>query len=144
MRAGARCAGSSGFPSVPSVRTQLTLRVPISHAATWLVPRLPAFQESFWHVDLEIRQGSGSWPGFHATRLRDDTAVAICGPVLLRRHGVHRCFDADSTERPLAGQAMVVDASIVALEMVAAGTTPTDSQAAHNLRTTSTHLVGVL
>ena len=39
--------GSSG-------RTQLTVRVQISYATTWLVPRLPQFREAFPHVDLRI------------------------------------------------------------------------------------------
>ena len=153
-------AATVGLFGAPD-RTQLTLRVPVSYAMTWLVPRLPDFWDAFGHidlrvlsaiwtdalppdeVDLEIRQGSGSWPGFHTTRLHDDTAVAICGPELLRRHApvdrledlrglprvqvlgfddlVHRFFDADSTDRPPVSQAMVVDTSIAALEMVAAG-----------------------
>ena len=142
-------------------RTQLTLRVPISYAVTWLVPRLPTFWDAFGHidlrvlsaiwtdalppdeVDLEIRQGSRSWPGFYATKLHDDTAVAVCGPQLLARHGpvtclddlrglprvqvlgfddlAHRFLDQDSTDRPALSRAMVVDTSVAALEMVAAG-----------------------
>ncbi len=141
-------------------RAQLTLRVQISYAVTWLVPRLPAFRASFGHVDLrllstiwtdalppdevdlEIRQGTGSWPGFHATRLHADSAVALCGPGLLARHGpvgdlgdlralprvqvlgfddlVHRFFPGDALPRS-AAHAMVVDTSIAAIEAVAAG-----------------------
>lgn len=142
-------------------RTQLTLRVQISYAVTWLVPRLPAFRESFGHVDLrvlsaiwadtlppdevdlEIRQGTGSWPGFHVAKLHDDTAVAICGPGLRRKHGpfttadelgrlprvqvlgfddlVHAFLPTDAPTRPVSPQAMVVDTSIAAIELVAAG-----------------------
>lgn len=146
--------GSSG-------RTQLTVRVQISYAVAWLMPRLRQFQEAFAQVDLrvlsaiwadtlppdeadlEIRQGTGSWPGFHATKLHDDAAIPICGPQLLRRHGpvidvehlaalprvqvlgfddlAHRLFADDTLGSPLATQAMVVDTSIAAVEMVAAG-----------------------
>ncbi len=143
-----------------SGRTQLTVRVQISYATTWLVPRLRQFWDAFGHldlrilstiwtdalppdeVDLEIRQGAGSWPGFEATKLHDDDAIAICGPEFLRRHGpvtgvadlaarsrvqvlgfddlVHRLFAADTTARAPVTQAMVVDTSIAAVEMVAA------------------------
>lgn len=145
--------GSSG-------RTQLTVRVQISYAVTWLVPRLPQFRDAFAQVDLrvlsaiwadtlppdeadlEIRQGTGSWLGFRAAKLHDDAAIAICGPQLLRRHRpvtvddlaaqprvqvlgfddlAHRLFAPDSVTPPLAAQAMVVDTSIAAVEMVAAG-----------------------
>ncbi len=145
--------GSSG-------RTQLTVRVQISYATTWLVPRLRQFWDAFGHmdlrilstiwtdalppdeVDLEIRQGTGSWPGFEATKLHDDAAVVICGPEFLRRHGpvtgvadlsaqprvqvlgfddlAHWLFSTDTAARPPVTQAMVVDTSIAAVEMVAA------------------------
>ncbi len=143
-----------------SDRRQLTVRVQISYAVTWLVPRLGDFCEAFPHVDLrilsaiwtdtlppdevdlEIRQGRGYWPGFLATKLHDDGAIVICGPQYLERHGpvtsfddlcenprvqvlgfddlVHRFFPADSTSRPPLEQAMVVDTSITAVEIVAA------------------------
>ncbi len=79
---------------------QLTIRTQISYAATWLTPRLPDFYSTFPHidlrvlttvwsdvlppddVDLDIRQGNGTWPGFRATELHADTAVVICGPAL--------------------------------------------------------------
>lgn len=85
-----------------SERVDLTVRTQISYATTWLVPRLRDFRETFAHVDLrlvsaiwadalppaeidlEIRQGNGSWPGFISTKLHDDYAVVICGPRLLR------------------------------------------------------------
>jgi LysR family glycine cleavage system transcriptional activator len=147
----AATVGLFGSPA----RTQLTLRVQISYAVTWLVPRLHAFRESYGHVDLrvlsaiwtdtlppdevdlEIRQGAGAWPGFHSTKLHDDVAVALCGPRLLERHGPFRGledlrslprvqvlgFD-DVVQRfladdPAATQAMVVDTSIAAIEIVA-------------------------
>lgn len=141
-------------------QTQLTLRVQISYAVTWLAPRLQAFRDSFPHVDLrvfsaiwidtlppdevdlEIRQGTGSWPGFHATKLQDDVAVAICGPRLAARSSVtgfedllalprvqvlgfddlaHRFLPDGAGTRPAAPPAAAVDTSIAAIELVAAG-----------------------
>ncbi len=153
-------AATVGLFGAPA-RAQLTLRVQISYAVTWLVPRLHDFRESFGHVDLrvlsaiwtdtlppdevdlEIRQGTGAWPGFRATKLHDDTAVALCGPQLLERHrpfpdveslralprvqvlgfdDVVQRFVADDPEDPAATHAMVVvDTSIAAIEMVADG-----------------------
>ncbi len=80
---------------------ELTVRAQVSYATTWLVPRLRDFNEAHPHVrlrlvsaiwadalppaeiDLEIRQGNGSWPGFVATKLHDDVAVVICAPRIL-------------------------------------------------------------
>lgn len=142
-------------------RTTLTVRVQASYASTWLAPRLPAFCAAFPHVDvhmitaiwtdalppseieLEIRQGNGSWPGFRATKLHDDRAVAIYGPGYLERHGpgdtaalAHRPrvqvlgFDdtwrrmftdeADSMrDSRIPPAAITVDTSIAALDIVA-------------------------
>ena len=84
---------------------RLTVRTQISYAATWLAPRLADFSQHFpqvdlrvlttvWSdvlppddVDLDIRLGNGSWPGFRSTRLHDDEAVVICGPALIAQHG---------------------------------------------------------
>ncbi len=84
-----------------SEKTQLTLRVQVSYATSWLAPRLRDFNDTFEHIslrllsavwadalppdeiDLEIRQGNGNWPGFIATKLHDDLAVVICDPALL-------------------------------------------------------------
>ncbi len=84
-----------------SEKTQLTVRVQVSYATTWLAPRLRDFNDMFEHIslrllsavwadalppdeiDLEIRQGNGNWPGFIATKLHDDLAVVICDPALL-------------------------------------------------------------
>ena len=86
-------------------RTILTVRVQASYASTWLAPRLPKFCAAFPHIDLhmitaiwtdalppseidlDIRQGNGSWPGFRATKLHDDRAVAVYGPGHLERYG---------------------------------------------------------
>ena len=137
----------------------LTVRVQVSYAATWLAPRLPDFCEAFPHIDvqlvsaiwadalppskidLEIRQGSGSWPGFIATRLHDDTAIAICGPHYLSRFGParqledlvphprvrvlgfddlwRRFFPTDETHKTEPPRALTVDTSVAAMEIVA-------------------------
>ena len=83
-------------------RTTLTVRVQASYASTWLAPRLPKFCAAFPHIDvhmitaiwtdalppseidLDIRQGNGSWPGFRATKLHDDRAVAVYGSAASR------------------------------------------------------------
>lgn len=142
-------------------RATLTVRVQASYASTWLAPRLPAFCADFPHVDvhmitaiwtdtlppseidLEVRQGNGSWPGFRATKLHDDHAVAIYGPGYLARYGAsdtaalagrprvqvlgfddtwRRFFmhEARSTRDPgIPPGAITVDTSIAALDIVA-------------------------
>ena len=142
-------------------RARLTVRVQASYASTWLAPRLPAFCAAFPHVDvhmvtaiwtdtlppseidLEIRQGNGSWPGFRATKLHDDRAVAVYGAGYLTRYGAgdtaslvgrprvqvlgfddtwRRFFthEADSTGGPaIPPGAITVDTSIAALDIVA-------------------------
>lgn len=86
-------------------RTSLVIRVQASYGASWLAPRLPSFCREFPHVDLrvltaiwadtlapseidlEIRQGNGTWPGFRSTKLHDDRAVAVYGPAYVARYG---------------------------------------------------------
>ena len=97
-------------------RATLTVRVQASYASTWLSPRLPAFCAEFPHVDvhmltaiwtdslppsaidLEIRQGNGAWPGFRASKLHDDRAVAVYGQRHLARYGHPRA--SELTRRP--------------------------------------------
>ncbi|NJN47884.1 MAG: transcriptional regulator GcvA [Candidatus Competibacteraceae bacterium] len=79
----------------------LIISVVPAFATQWLVPRLPAFQEShaqlevrlivstdltdFSHsdVDLAIRQGSGKWTGLSSRWLIDEDLIAVCSPALL-------------------------------------------------------------
>ncbi len=86
-------------------RQRLTVRVPVSYATTWLVPRLQDFCDAYPHidlriigaiwadalppheVDLEIRQGGGRWPGFVAELLHDDRAVVVASPEHVDRYG---------------------------------------------------------
>jgi LysR family glycine cleavage system transcriptional activator len=140
-------------------QTTLTIRVQISYAATWLAPRLPDFCSAFPHIDvrmitaiwadvlpptgidLEIRQGNGSWPGFVSTKIHDDTAVAIYGHPYLDRYGPpagardlaprervqvlgfddlwRRFFPNDDTFPSAPPRAVTVDTSIAAIELVA-------------------------
>lgn len=142
-----------------SERVNLTVRTQISYAATWLAPRIGDFGEAFPHVslrlvsaiwadtlppaqiDLEIRQGNGTWPGFISTKLHDDRAVVVCGPPLadgvvakpedLLAHGrVHvlgfddlwgRLFETEPAADDQPEPAITVDTSLAAIELVAAG-----------------------
>jgi LysR family glycine cleavage system transcriptional activator len=85
-----------------SQRVQITLHAPVSLAALWLAPRLPAFGREHPHIDvrlasviwdnavldvttdLEIRYGAGQWHGYRAERLLNQDIVAVCSPGLLR------------------------------------------------------------
>lgn len=144
-------------------RASVTIRAQASYAATWLAPRLPDFSARFPHVDvrlitsiwvdtlspsqidLEIRQGSGSWPGYRALRLHDDSAVAVYGPAYVARHGPEpatalagrprvqvlgfddlwrRFFATAPGAAPGSGEppaVITVDTSLAALEIVARG-----------------------
>lgn len=88
-----------------TTRRQLTVRVQISYAATWLAPRLELFRDAhpyidlrlvsaIWadalppgEVDLDIRQGVGRWPGYRTRLLHTDRAVTVCGPRHRERYG---------------------------------------------------------
>lgn len=97
-------AATSGLFGGPG-RGRLTVRAQVSYAATWLAPRLPDFSRTHpwidlrlvstvWadtlragEVDLDIRQGNGSWPGYLSMKLHDDVAVVLCGNRFWERHG---------------------------------------------------------
>ncbi len=88
-----------------AAHSSLTVRVQVSYAQTWLASRLAGFAAAFPHiqlqvvttiwadtllpseVDLEIRQGNGFWPGYRASKLHDDSAVAVYGPGYLDQYG---------------------------------------------------------
>jgi LysR family transcriptional regulator, glycine cleavage system transcriptional activator len=85
-----------------SERVQITVHAPVSLAALWLAPRLPAFgvvnpaidvrlSSVIWDnavlddaTDLEIRYGAGQWRGFRSERLLNQSVLAVCSPELLR------------------------------------------------------------
>lgn len=76
--------------------TILTVRAPVSFVALWLAPRLPSFSASYpairflvlstlWAdaqpdeaVDIDIRFGDGSWPGYRAEPMGRDASIVVC------------------------------------------------------------------
>jgi LysR family glycine cleavage system transcriptional activator len=84
-------------------RVQITVHAPVSLAALWLAPKLPAFSVAnpsidvrlssvIWDnavldeaTDLEIRYGSGHWHGYRSERLLNQGIAAVCSAPLLRR-----------------------------------------------------------
>jgi LysR family transcriptional regulator, glycine cleavage system transcriptional activator len=85
-----------------SERVQITVHAPVSLAALWLAPKLPAFSvihpsvdvrlsSVIWDnaildeaTDLEIRYGAGHWHGYRSERLMNQSILPVCSPVLLR------------------------------------------------------------
>jgi LysR family glycine cleavage system transcriptional activator len=82
-------------------RVQITVHAPVSLAALWLAPKLPAFSVAnpsidvrlssvIWDnavldeaTDLEIRYGSGHWHGYRSERLLNQRIAAVCSPAML-------------------------------------------------------------
>jgi LysR family glycine cleavage system transcriptional activator len=85
-----------------SERVQITVHAPVSLAALWLAPKLPAFSAAnptvdvrlasvIWDnavpdeaTDLEIRYGWGQWHGYRSERLLNQSILPVCSPTLLR------------------------------------------------------------
>jgi LysR family glycine cleavage system transcriptional activator len=85
-----------------SERVQIAVAAPVSLAALWLAPKLPAFGAAhpsidvrlssvIWDhavpdeaTDLEIRYGTGQWHGYRSERLLNQGILAVCSPQLLR------------------------------------------------------------
>jgi LysR family transcriptional regulator, glycine cleavage system transcriptional activator len=85
-----------------SERVQITVHAPVSLAALWLAPKLPAFSgihpsvdvrlsSVIWDnaildeaTDLEIRYGAGHWHGYRSEPLMNQSILAVCSPMLLR------------------------------------------------------------
>ncbi len=83
-------------------RVQITVHAPVSLAALWLAPMLPAFNAAnpsidvrlssvIWDnavldeaTDLEIRYGSGHWHGYRSERLMNQNILAVCSPTLFQ------------------------------------------------------------
>jgi LysR family glycine cleavage system transcriptional activator len=79
-------------------RKGVRLTLPPSLAATWLIPRLGAFERKQPDIDLQlitttrvvdlkrdqvdlaVRHGKGAWPGIEATFLLEETAMPVCAP----------------------------------------------------------------
>jgi LysR family glycine cleavage system transcriptional activator len=84
-----------------SERLQITVHAPVSLAALWLAPKLPAFRtvnssidvrlsSVIWDnavldeaTDLEIRYGTGHWHGYRSERLLNQSILPVCSPALL-------------------------------------------------------------
>ena len=82
----------------PTGRNVVRLTLPPSLAATWLIPKLGAFERDHPdlelqlvpttrvlelkrdQVDLAIRHGKGVWPGIDAIFLLEETALPVCAP----------------------------------------------------------------
>jgi LysR family glycine cleavage system transcriptional activator len=84
-------------------RGVLTVTLPPSFAARWLIPRIDRFREA--HPDLDVRfdttdrlvdfarndidagvrYGGGRWPGLEATLLLEEEVFPVCSPLLLSR-----------------------------------------------------------
>lgn len=146
-------------------RTQITVHAPVSLAALWLAPKLPAFSAAnptidvrlssvIWDnavldeaTDLEIRYGAGHWHGYRSERLMNQGIMAVCSPTLgrdaesggdllaaLPRRLIHIMgYEshwlkvrqvlklADAVAEAGAPAAPIVDTTIAALELAAAG-----------------------
>jgi LysR family glycine cleavage system transcriptional activator len=138
-----------------------TIRVNVAFASLWLAPRIENFLaenptpglrltaavhpvDGDWDgVDMEIRYGTGKWPGFRSNRLTWDALFPVCSPALLGGPGALRqpndlahllllhvignqqgwaaWLAAAGVADVSAGQGLQFDTSIVALEMAAAG-----------------------
>ncbi len=90
-----------------SERVQITVHAPVSLAALWLAPKLPAFGKAnpsidvrlssvIWDnavldeaTDLEIRYGAGHWHGYKSERLMNQNILTVCSPALLRTLKAH-------------------------------------------------------
>jgi LysR family transcriptional regulator, glycine cleavage system transcriptional activator len=90
-----------------SERAQITVHAPVSLAALWLAPKLPAFSHAhssidvrlssvIWDnavldeaTDLEIRYGAGHWHGYRSERLLNQRILPVCSPTLLRQAQVN-------------------------------------------------------
>ncbi len=142
----------------PRVRRLVTLRVPISTAVLWLAPRLKAFRSchpdvsirllsAIWadaiadeEIDIDIRVGSGAWPGHQARLLSEETVMAIAAPEtsaeissaadLSTRELVHilgfqdqwgRYFKSADLAYDPRSPGITVDTSLAAVEIVTAG-----------------------
>lgn len=80
----------------------LTVRVALGFSVNWLAPRLPAFLaqnpkkrvrllSSVWNepldaenIDIDVRYGTGNWPGFQSYQLTSEALTPLCSPALLR------------------------------------------------------------
>ena len=97
---------------------RLTVTMLPSVASRWLMPRLPRFRERRPDIDVQviadprlldlrtdgidlaIRFGAGSYPGYATTALMQDFVFPVCSPRLIERHGAVETVE-DLLELPL-------------------------------------------
>lgn len=136
----------------------VTIRAPISETVLIIAPALAEFQKThpelnirllsaIWAdtaletgTDIEIRLGTGNWPGAHAEPLGPEKIVPVCHPGLAERlkepadlmdlPRIHilgfddhwpRFFEAQSLTQPSGHSGVTVDTSLAAVELAAAG-----------------------
>jgi len=93
-------------------RSHLRVTLTPSVASRWLIPRLSRFCERYpdiqlqliaqsevldltgEQIDLAIRFGGGSYPGYVTTLLMRDHVLPVCAPRLLAEHGTVHTVDA--------------------------------------------------
>lgn len=91
---------------------RLTVTMLPSVASCWLVPRLPRFQALHpeielqviadqrlfdlraTRIDLAIRFGRGTYPGYAVTKLMPDRVFPVCSPDLIAQHGSVKTIEA--------------------------------------------------
>ena len=139
----------------------LTVRASVGFSVNWLAGRLPRYLQqhpgkpvrlvsSVWNeefdkelFDLDIRYGTGKWPGFRSDRLTWEKLTPLCSPKLLtgdpplrtpddlRHHnllhvigyeeGWANWLNAAGVEGISSGQGLQFDTSLVAFELAAIG-----------------------
>ena len=139
-------------------RNLVTIRANAAFAHFWLAPRLPKFMAmhpeielrlniSVWPTEVdwealsvEVRFGSGHWPGLSVEKLTQDHLFPVCSPVLFGRRPVRPPQLEGQTllhvigntqgwpywleaagQRPKSVRGMQLDTSAVAFEVAAAG-----------------------
>ncbi|HVJ40065.1 MAG TPA: LysR substrate-binding domain-containing protein [Dongiaceae bacterium] len=88
-----------------AARRSITIQAPAAFATLWLAPRLHRFVRTYpqielrlqtlnWpgagtddEIDIDIRYGDGTWPGFTSQLLLEEPAVLVCSPALGRGKG---------------------------------------------------------
>jgi len=136
----------------------LTVRAPAGFSVNWIAPRLTRFFElhpsiplrlvsSVWsdefekeRFDLDIRYGTGKWPGLRSDQLTWETLEPLCAPALLEtletpadlqhhrllhvlgyEEGWAVWLKAAKVAQVIAGQGIQFDTSLLAFEVAAQG-----------------------
>lgn len=104
-------ARAIGSLSGGELRGKLTVNVPPSFAALWLVPRLDGFLTAFpdiqlrltaynaapdlkkGDVDIRIAYGKGDYPGLKTDYIMEETIFPVCAPSLLHKSPLRRMSD---------------------------------------------------